>query len=70
MGEVVIYPRKFFVRVEHIPTGITVSKMSSSQLKAKEKCMQELEELVSQYDNQNKFDFEERTIANEETSKA
>ena len=51
MGEVVIYPRKFFVRVEHIPTGITVSKMSSSQLKAKEKCMQELEELVSQYDN-------------------
>ena len=51
MGEVVVYPRKFFVKIEHIPTGITVSKIATSQLKAKEKCIQELEELVTEYND-------------------
>ncbi len=35
-----------FVRIEHIPSGITVTKHSTSQIKARDEAMEELKMLV------------------------
>lgn len=35
-----------YVKIEHVPSGITVTKKHRSQLKAKEECIAELEELL------------------------
>ena len=41
-----VYPRNQFVRIEHIPSGITVTKHSTSQIKARDEAMEELKMLV------------------------
>ncbi len=45
------YPRTFFVKLEHIPTGITVTKSSKSQLLALDRCLKELDILVNEYES-------------------
>jgi protein subunit release factor A len=46
-GRMVIYPyRCNFVKIAHIPSGITVTKESKSQVKAKQEALEELEMLV------------------------
>lgn len=49
IGEVVVSPRKFFVKITHIPTGLTVTRVSRSQLKAKQSCIEDLFWLLDEY---------------------
>lgn len=42
-----VYSRHDFVKIEHLPSGITVTKHSDrGQIRAKNECMEELEVLV------------------------
>lgn len=50
MGEHCKYPRCFFVKLEHIPTGITVTKSDKIQLYAFDRCLKEIDELVKDYE--------------------
>lgn len=43
------YPRKFFVKIEHVPTKITVTRLSKSQKLAKEIAVEELAWLLEEY---------------------
>lgn len=45
------YPRIFFIRLEHIPTGISVTKFDKSQLLALDRCLTELDILVNEYES-------------------
>ncbi len=51
IGDQIKYPRTFFVKLEHIPTGITVTKSSKSQLLALDRCLKELDILVNEYES-------------------
>ncbi len=44
--------RKNFVKIKHIPSGITVTKENKSQVKAKEEALEELEMLVELWESE------------------
>ena len=51
IGEEIKYPRVFFIKLEHIPTGIIVTKSNRSQLLALDRCLKELDILVNEYES-------------------
>lgn len=46
VGTVCVSPRMSYVKICHNPTGITVTKIEKSQIKAKDKALEELEFLL------------------------
>ena len=47
-----VFPRNEFVKITHLPSGISVTKHNNSQLKARNEALEELEVLVEIYNGE------------------